>query len=69
MSWQVRLGNLDEEIEEFVKNNPDYPVSEPREFVKNAVWNEMKRYVIEKDKATKEDLEELLDKRMEEEFG
>jgi len=37
MSWQVRLGNLDEEIREFLENHPNFPVKEEKEFVKFAV--------------------------------
>jgi len=37
MSWQVRLGNLDQEIDTFLENNEDFPIKEKREFVKFAV--------------------------------
>jgi len=37
MSWQVRLGDLDQEIQEFLEKHPDFPVKEEKEFVKYAV--------------------------------
>lgn len=37
MSCQVRLGNLDKEIQNFLENHPEFPVREEKEFVKFAV--------------------------------
>lgn len=41
MSWQVRLGDLDGEIQNFLENNPKFPVRDEREFVKFAVRRTM----------------------------
>jgi len=68
MSWQVRLGNLDKEIEEFLENNPDFPVTNKREFVKYAVRDTMRRYVTDKNKDFKAK-EEKADEEVKEELS
>lgn len=60
MSWQVRLGNLDDEIEKFIDDNPSYPVKNKKSFVKYAVRQEMKRWV-QKEKDI-EEVEKEIDK-------
>jgi uncharacterized protein YigA (DUF484 family) len=54
MSWQVRLGNLDEEIQNFLDNNPEFPIRDEREFVKFAVRKTMTDIQVDEDKLEKE---------------
>jgi hypothetical protein len=68
MSWQVRLGSLDEEIEDFLDNNPDFPIRNKRELVKYAVRELMKDHVSNKN-IDADELEKIVDKRVEEELN
>lgn len=64
MSWQVRLGDLDEEIQEFLEKHPDFPVRKEKEFVKFAVRQLMTDVETSKEQIEKEReriLEELKD--------
>lgn len=65
-SWQVRLGNLDEEIQDFLEENPEYPIKDEREFVKNAVRQEMKDWVNQN---TEQDIEKIVDRQVEEKLS
>ena len=56
MSWQVRLGELDEEIELFLEHNPEFPINNKREFVKFATRKFMAEHQQEND------LQEQVDK-------
>jgi len=67
MSWQVRLGDLDEEIREFLDNNPNVPIKDEREFVKYAVRKAMMDLSIEEKKY--KELESIIDKKIKEEIG
>lgn len=64
MSWQVRLGNLDEEIQEFLEKNPEFPANDEREFAIYAIREEMKRWIRQKEDI--EDLEEIVDEKVKE---
>jgi hypothetical protein len=67
MSWQVRLGNLDEEIRNFLDKNPEFPAEDEREFVMYAVRNTMQNWVEEKRKA--DEIEKIVDEKVEERLG
>ena len=54
MSWQVRLGNLDKEIQNFLQNNKEFPIRDEREFVKFAVRKTMTDIQIDENKLEKE---------------
>jgi len=54
MSWQVRLGNLDQEIQNFLDNNPEFPIRDEREFVKFAVRKTMTDIQVDEDRLEKE---------------
>jgi len=67
MSKQIRLGNLDAELDEFLENNSDFPIRSKREIVKFATREMMKNFVAEEKEVEK--MEELIDKRIEKEFS
>lgn len=67
MSWQVRLGNLDEEIRNFLEKNSEFPAEDEREFVMYAVRNTMRNWVEEQRRA--DEIEKIIDEKVEERLG
>ena len=66
-SWQVRLANLDKEIQNFLENNPEFPIKDERKFVMYAVREEMKRWIKQEEQL--ENLEQIIDDKVEERLG
>jgi len=63
MSWQVRLGNMDEEIQDFLKENPEFPAENERDFVMYAIRDTMRNWVENEKKG--DNIEQLVDKKIE----
>lgn len=65
MSWQVRLGDLDEEIQEFIEKNDEFSGFSEKKFVKHAVREYIKEYKREK-KLKDDKIEEYIDNKVNE---